>query len=105
MTACCWNKRPHLARFSLPGLRVQTEPRLAGVCEVGGEGAVPVVTEGTPGALVAVGCESVWVKRVHSLGYLRGLWCDKWTNVLAAATMGFVSGRFEVCVEMFPGVC
>lgn len=55
---------------------------------------MPVVTEGTPGALDAVGCESVWVKRVHSLGYLRGLWCDKWTNVVALATMGFVSGRF-----------
>lgn len=77
-----------------PGLRVQTEPRLAGVREVGGEGAAPVVTEGTPGALDAVGCESVWVKRVHSLGYLRGLWCDKWTNVVAVATMGFASGPF-----------
>lgn len=53
-----------------------------------------VVTEGTPGALDAVGCESVWVKRVHSLGYLRGLCCDKWTNVVAAATMDFVSGPF-----------
>lgn len=67
-----------------------------------GRGAVLVVTEGTPGALDAVGCKSVWVKRVHSLGYLRGLWCDKWTNVVALATMAFIS---IISIRPFLSVC
>lgn len=47
-----------------------------------GSAGVRVVIEGTPRALEAVGCESVWVKRLSSLDYLRGPECDEWANVV-----------------------
>lgn len=43
MSACCWNKRPHLARLGLPGLRAQAELRLLAGGECACEVAVVVV--------------------------------------------------------------
>lgn len=90
MSACCWNKRPHLARLGLPRLRAQAEPTPPAGRECTCE--VAVVVERGGGGLQAHPGASLysWVR--ECLGQ-EGPLCGGATPGSAAVTSGLMRRR------------